>query len=389
MPVDLANKPMLPGRGTPAPAQPFDPSQLTDAKAQIEYMVNTGRMSPEDANAALKPYGAKLDLQAANRGRGPGGRDYYQVTGNHSLLKEFVLPASLMVGAGVGINVLANALAAGATTAGYTAAAPNAVNAFTTTPTLAGVGASGSVPASISGATGVGLGAAPAVSAVPAAGATIGPGVTFGSGAGGVSPAAVNAAANTGIGGAGIGSATATAGTGLPWWGKALIGFGSDAFKTFMANRASGKANEELQKGIAQATGVYKDELGPYMSLGAGAAGSLGHLMGISPASGGSAVGPMQGPTAGAPGNLASIGRQMPANTVATGIAQPRNMVDPAGAMGGGNLASVGTPQAPQNAPAMTRSSFVKMWHPASGEMGEVPADRVEEAKRLGAELYA
>lgn len=376
MPVDLTNKPMLLGRGTPAPSQPFDPSQLTDAKAQIEYLVNTKRMSVGDANAVLKQYGAKLREVDGSPG-------YYNVTGNHSILKEFVLPASLMVGAGVGINVLANALAAGAATTGYSAAAPNAVNAFTATPTLAGVGASGSVPASISGATGVGLGAAPAVSAVPAAGATIGPGVSFGASGAGVSPAAVNAAANTGIGGAGIGSAAATAGTGLPYWGKALIGFGSDAFKTFMANRASGKANDELQKGIQQATGVYKDVLGPYMNLGAGAAGSLGHLMGISPAAPGGAVPSV--PTAGGPGNLASIGRQMPAGAEAIGTAAPRNMVDPAGAMGGGgNLASVGSPQAPQNAPAMTRSSFVRMRAP-DGEEDDVPFQFVPDALRRGA----
>lgn len=387
MPIDLSNKPVLQGRGY-APVDPaaFDPSQLTDAKAQIEYLVNTGKLSVADANQALRPYGAKLDLQASNRGRGPGGRDYYQVTGNHSLLKEFVLPASLMVGAGVGLNVLANALAAGAGTAGYSAAAPNAVNAFTT-PTLTGsglVGASGSVPASIAASPGVGLAAAPAA-AVPAAGASVGTGFGFGAGGTPVAASFPSTAASAGSTAANVaGNVASAAGGGLPFWAKAGIGFGADLFKTFMANRASGNANKELQKGIERSEGLYKDALGPYMNLGAQGADALGYLMGLPGAGPGVSSGPMSPATASAPASLSTIGRTRPTDAISSGSAVPRGaMVDPSGMGGGGSLSTLGQ-TAPQNAPAMTRSSFVRMQAP-DGEIGEVPFDLVAQARAKGA----
>lgn len=355
MPIDLSNKPVLTSRGfdpnAPRTEAPFDPSQLTNAKAQIEYLVNTGKLSPEDANKALKPYGAKLDLQPANKGRGPGGRDYYQVTGRHSLLKEFVLPASLMVGAGVGLNALVSALAA----------APAAA----TTPTLGGVGLSGSAPA----ATGITAGSA-----------TLGPGVGFGAGGTPIAASLGSAAAPSVVAPA----VTAAAGGGLPFWGKALIGFGTDALKTYLGNRASGKANDALQEGGDKAVALHKEALGPYMGLGANAAGSLGYLMGMGPMPS-FAGGPSSTalPIAAEPKFVGS-GRTMAADTQPTSAASaipraasPHVMADPQSmaGLGGGAL---------NPAQAMTRSSFVRMRAP-DGEEDDVPAQFVQDALRRGA----
>ena len=226
-------------------------------------------------------------------------------------------------------------------------------------------------------------GGAPAATGIPAGSATIGPGVGMGAGGvpvGSTLGGAVAPSAGSGIA-SGVGTAASAAGGGLPFWAKAAMGFGSDALKTFFANKASGKANEALQAGGDKAIATFKDALGPYMNLGGQAAGNLGFLMGTGPLPGtGGGYGTASAPVSAqivSPNQ--STGRTMPEGGMVTGQAIPRpqappNMVDPRGF---GSLAGRLDP-----ARAQTQSSFVRMVNPA-GEVDDIPADKVQDAIRM------
>ena len=254
---------------------------------------------------------------------------------------------------------------------------------------IGAVGAAGAL-----GAFGGGAGAASAgggatgssavATGIPAGSATLGPGVGMGAGGvpvGSTLGGAVAPSAGSGIA-SGLGTAASAAGGGLPFWAKAAMGFGSDALKTFFANKASGKANEALQAGGDKAIATFTDALGPYMNLGGQAAGNLGFLMGTGPLPGtgggyGTSSAPVSAPIV-SPNQ--STGRTMPEGGMVTGQAIPRpqappNMVDPRG--GFGSLAGRVDP-----ARAQTASSFVRMVNPA-GEEDDIPADKVQDAIRM------
>lgn len=246
---------------------------------------------------------------------------------------------------------------------------------------IGAVGAAGALGAfgGAAGSAATGGGAAGS-SAVPAAGATVGPGVGFGAGGVPVGTTLGGTTMATAVGGSAIpsalGTAASVAGGGLPFWAKAAMGFGSDALKTFFGNRASNKANDALQAGGDKAIETFQQALGPYMNLGGQAAGNLGFLMGMGPLPG--AGGPSAPVNAGSTpvSTPVQTGRTIPEGGMVTGQAIPRpqappNMVDPRGF---GSLAGRVDP-----ARAMSQSSFVRMRAP-DGEIGDVPAARMQEA---------
>lgn len=258
-------------------------------------------------------------------------------------------------------GVASGAFGGGAAAGGATSAA---------TPTLANVTAGST--AGLPGAAAT-LGAAPAVAggAVPLSAAA----------------AAENVATPIGTAAGKVGSnvlpALTTGGTSsVPFWQKALVGFGADAVKTYLSNRASGNANKDLQKGTQEAIDLYKQTFAPYLSLGSGAARDLGILMGQ-----GGGAGAAGAPGSAAPAGLANLsGRRMPEGATPTGQAIPR----PASQMGTPplvpqqaqpSLADLSAPQ--QMAQAQSASSFVPMTSP-DGEEGEIPFARVAEAEAAG-----
>ena len=251
---------------------------------------------------------------------------------------------------------------------GAVAAAPLIAGAFggaaAAAPTTSSLGASASVPAFSGGLTSL-----PAASAaIPAAGATIGPGVTFGA------PAAAGTAATTASGGASsvMPAAASAAGGAGSFYGKALLGLGGDLLNGYFANRGANRAADELNKSAEAQIASYDKALGPYMDPG-----PLNILKGLAgiPVGGGAGAG-THGATAGTP--VPGLG----AGT--TGRTAPPTAGPPAGfgvPRQGGTLASMaGNPQ--RQAQAQTASSFVRMVN-QDGEEDDIPADRVQDAIRM------
>lgn len=274
------------------------------------------------------------------------------------------------------------------------AAAPSA--ASTATPTLGNIGATGSLPASVTGSAGATLTAPGAVAgaAVPTVGASVGTGVGFGTGGAAVPTAGSTVGPGVGFGAGGVPVSstlgTTTMATAAPaaagfidpnavangnFFKKALFSLGADAAKTFFSGRASSQANKELQKGGDAAIATYKEAFDPYMKLGANAANAQNYLMGFGPLG---AFGGGQVPVSpNAPPQ--TTGRTAPEGAPSLGNAIPRTsaMVDPQGM---GSLGAFGRRAAQQS-----QSSFIKMRAP-DGEVGDVHPSQLQAALAAGAQ---
>ncbi len=248
------------------------------------------------------------------------------------------------------------------------------------TPALIAPAAIGGVAALAAGGGAAASGAGAAGGAggsVPAAGATLGPGVGFGAGG-----APVASAGFASGGGALTGAGTAAGIIGpvvssKDFWGKTLFGLGGDLLNGYLNNRSANNAADELIKAGDKQVALYDKALGPYMDPGP--LNALKFLSGL-PAGGspvqGSTTGtpvPGTGPTANANG-----GRLAPPGAPSLGTAGPRP----------GRLASLtgATPQA--QAQQQQASSYVRMVSP-DGEEGSVHPSQVQNAIQAGARPLA
>lgn len=173
------------------------------------------------------------------------------------------------------------------------------------------------------------------------------------------------------------------------------IAAGGQIVSTIVGSRGANKAAEQQVASADRALETIGPLYQPYTALGAGAAGRLGNLMGITAPAG--PTGQRSG-VLGADPNAPGTGGRPRGDRPVTGHAVPRGSVPPAGTLGGLNhgdarLAAMGvTPPVQTHARAQTASGYggeqVMMQAP-DGTQQPVPPDQVAHYERLGARRVA
>lgn len=165
--------------------------------------------------------------------------------------------------------------------------------------------------------------------------------------------------------------------------------FAGDIIGNKMQSNAAKKASEQQIAAGDKALGIQREALAPYMNTGGAAMTTLGSLFGLpgAPAGGDGAAMPTTPVQGRQRGDAPVIGHAVPrtpaephgwghrlGDAVRTASAERSTASSFAGGRG---------PQRP--APAMTETSFVRMFDPRSGEQDDVPSQYVEEFRRRGA----